>query len=111
MARRKLAIGDFRDQVTIQAPIAPGSAEYVDVAPDCWAHVAAVGSWERLQAASVQAAVDYRVTLRDCPVRLEAAMRLVWTTSTRLAPVVLQVTAAPIEEGSEVTVDCVEAHP
>jgi hypothetical protein len=111
MARRPLAIGDFRDQVTIQAPVAPGSAGYVDVAPDCWAHVAPVGAWERLQAASLQAAVDYRVTLRDCPVTLDATMRLLWTTSARLAPVTLALAAAPIEDGSDVTVDCVEAHP
>jgi SPP1 family predicted phage head-tail adaptor len=102
------ALGAFREQVTVQSPLLPGSDDYVDFAPDLWAAVEPLSGYERLQAAQLQSAVDYRVTIPACP-RIDATMRLLWTTSQRERPVRLNIQAV-IVGISETVCDCVEAH-
>lgn len=105
----RYALGQYRDRVTIQTRLVPDGDDWIDVAPDVWARVAPLRAWERLQAAQLQASVDYRVAIPACPRTLDASMRLVWTTSPRGTSVVLNIQAV-IPDVTETICDCVEAH-
>ena len=104
----RYAIGEYRDLVTVQAQI-PGGGDWYDVVVDIWAKVTPLSPWERLQAAQLQAAVDYRVAIRDCPVTVDATMRLVWGTAPKGTPVTLQIRGLA-NDGLDTVCEAVEAH-
>lgn len=104
--RGHYALGQYRDQVTLQA-LAAGT--WGDVATDLWARIDPLSGYERLQAAQLQSVVEYRATFPAAGgVAIDATMRLVWHTATR-GDVVLNIQTV-ITGVAEILCDCVEAH-
>lgn len=103
-ADRRYASGQYRDQVTLQTLSAGTFADTVDL----FGRIDPLSGYERLQAAQLQSAVEYRATFPMAGVAIDATMRLAWHTATR-GDVVLNILSV-VTGAAEIVCECVEAH-
>lgn len=100
-ADRRYASGQYRDSVTLQSAAGATVAEL-------FGRIESLSGYERLQAAQMQAAIEYRAFFPVAGVAIDSTQRLVWHTATR-GDVVLNI--GPVITGTaEIVCDCIEAH-
>lgn len=98
-------IGALTELGSLQERV-PGTDAWVEVAPELFARVVAVGGEETLQAGQLQASPRYAVTIWGRP-GVREDMRFVW--DSRFGVKTLQLLAVrPVDEW--LVLECVEAH-
>lgn len=101
-------IGEYADVVTVQQQ-ATGSAEWVDVVMEAPARVAAVSTWQRLQSAQLEDAIEYRAALHGLSgAAVTAGMRVLWLTSPTGTAVLM--IRNVVHDGFDLVCECVGAH-
>lgn len=98
---RRYGAGQYDQSVTLQAEAG------AEIASGLWARIVPLSGYERLQAAQMQSAIEYRATFPVAGVSIDATMRLVWHRVS--GDTVLNIQTA-ITGTSEIVCDCVEAH-